>query len=172
MTKPNGKTNKSENHETKSEKSDSGHLLQIGETLQTAIVGVLDGSSTIFRSVLGTFKDSTVFAIRSLREVSDEAGKSIKSSTLGTIEGTHEVSVKALSAIGKTLVDLSQCAYDTSAKVGSIAKNACLNTIRGTAEVSEELFGKIKSGALKVIPFDRFSKKKIVGGPSENVENN
>ena len=144
-------------------KNESGFLIQIGETLQTAIVGILDGSSTIFRTVLGTFKDSLVFTIRSTKEVSDELGKSVKSSTLGTIEGTHEVSTKAAQTIGKTIVDLSQCTYDTGAKVGNIAKAAALNTIKGTSEVTEELFGKIKSGVGGVIPFDkiRLGKRKI-----------
>lgn len=155
MTKQNGNTS-----------NESGSLLQIGEILQTVIVGILDGSSTIFRSVLGTFKDSAVFAIRSGREVSDELGKSLKSSTLGTIEGTHEVTVKAANAFGKIVVDLSQCSYDTGSKVGNIAKSAALNTIRGAAEVSNELLGKIKSGVGVVIPLEkiRFGKK--------NVENN
>ena len=147
-----------------SQTSETGFLLQIGETLQTAIVGILDGSSTIFRSVFGTFKDSTVFAIRSTKEVSDEFGKSLKSSALGTIEGTYEVSVKAANVFGRTVVDLSQCVYDTSAKVGNITKSLALNTIRGTAEVGQELFGKIKSGVGGVIPFDRLQlgKKKVV----------
>ena len=155
-------------------KNETGFLLQIGETLQTAIVGVLDGSSTIFRSVFGTFKDSAVFAIRSTKEVSDEVGKSMKSSALGTIEGTHEVSVKAANALGKLIVDLSQCTYDTGAKVGNIAKSAALNTIRGTAEIGEELFGKIKSSVGGVINLDkaRLGKKKIVNGPPTDVENN
>ena len=154
--------------------SEVGFLVQIGETLQTAIVGVLDGSSTIFRSVFGTFKDSTVFAIRSSREVADELGKSIKGCTLGTIEGTHEISVKAAHTFSKTIVDLSQCTYDTSAKVGNILKNASLNTIRGTAEVTNELFGKIKSGVGGVIPFERLKigKKKVVNGPVGELENN
>ena len=143
--------------------NESGFLLQLGETLQTAIVGVLDGSSTIFRSVLGTVKDSAVFAIRSSKEVSDELGKSVKSSTLGTIEGTHEISVKSAHTFGKIVVDLSQCTYDTGAKVGNIAKSAALNSIRGTAEVTHELLGKIKSGVGEVIPMDkiRFGKKKV-----------
>ena len=163
MTKTNGKSI-----------NETGFLVQMGETLQTAIVGVLDGSSTIFRSILGTFKDSAVFAIRSAREVSDEAGKSLKSCTLGTIEGTHEVSVKAANALGKTVVDLSQCTYDTGAKVGGIAKNAALNSIRGVSEVGEELFGKIRSGVGSVIPFERIrlGKKKIVNAQAENLENN
>ena len=162
MTKSNGTTN------------ETGFLLQIGETLQTAIVGVLDGTSTIFRSVLGTFKDSAVFTVRSVKEVSDEIGKSVKSSTLGTIEGTHEISTKAAHALGKTIVDLSQCTYDTGAKVGNIAKSAALNTIRGTAEIGNELFGKIKSGVGGVINIDtiKFGKKKIVNAPSETTENN
>ena len=163
MTKNNGQTISNE----------QGSLLQIGETLQSVIVGILDGSSTIFRSVLGTFKDSAVFAIRSAKEVSDEAGKSIKSSTLGTIEGTNEITVKAANALGKIVVDLSQCTYDTGGKVGKIAKSAALNTIRGTAEVAEELCGKIKSGVGGVINLDRvrFGKKKIVNAPGE-IENN
>lgn len=152
MTKPNGNTT-----------SEQGSLLQIGETLQTAIVGVLDGSSTVFRSILGTFKDSTIFAIRSGREVSDELGKSFRSCALGTIDGSREITVKAASTFGKTAIDLTQCAYDTSAKIGNITKSACLNTIRGTAEVTEELFGKIKSGVGSVISFDkiRLERKKI-----------
>ena len=162
MTKNNGQTISNE----------QGSLLQIGETLQSVIVGILDGSSTIFRSVLGTFKDSAVFAIRSAKEVSDEAGKSIKSSTLGTIEGTNEITVKAANALGKIVVDLSQCTYDTGGKVGKIAKSAALNTIRGTAEVAEELCGKIKSGVGGVINLDRVRLgKKIVNAPGE-VENN
>lgn len=161
MSKTNGTTS-----------NESGSLVQIGETLQTVIVGILDGSSTIFRSVLGTFKDSAVFAIRSGREVSDELGKSLKSSTLGTIEGTNEITVKAANAFGKIVVDLSQCSYDTTAKVGNIAKSAALNAIRGTAEVAEELCGKIKSG-VSIISLDkfRFGKKKIVNAPTE-TENN
>ena len=142
--------------------NESGFLLQLGETLQTAIVGVLDGSSTIFRSVLGTFKDSAIFAIRSTKEVSDELGQSVKSSTLGTLEGTHEISVKSAHTFGKIVVDLSQCTYDTGAKVGNITKNAALNSIRGTAEVAHELLGKIKSGVGEVIDMDkiRFGRKK------------
>ena len=171
MTKANGKSLKAESTEQKNE---PGSLLQIGETLQTVIVGVLDGTSTIFRSVLGTFKDSAVFAIRSTKEVSDEIGKSLKSSILGTIEGTHEVSTKAANTFGKTLVDLSQCTYNTGAKVGNITKAAALNTIQGTAEITEELFGKIKSGVGSVINLDRIrlDKKKVINGPSEPVENN
>ncbi|MBI3589777.1 MAG: hypothetical protein HY094_00140 [Candidatus Melainabacteria bacterium] len=163
MTKTNGKT-----------LNETGFLLQAGETLQTAIVGVLDGSSTIFRSIFGTLKDSAVFAIRSTKEVTDEMGRSVKSSTLGTIEGTHEVSVKAANTLGKAIVDLSQCAYNTGAKVGDIAKTAALNTIRGTAEIGEELFGKIKSSVGGVINLEkvRLGKKKIVNGPGENIENN
>lgn len=176
MTKANGKTVKSESsEELNNENPEAGFLLQIGETLQTAIISVLDGSSTILRSVIGTFKDSAVFAVRSTREVTDEVGKSLKSSTLNTIEGSHEVTVKAANTFGKTLVDLSQCLYDTGSKVGTIAKSAALNTIRGTAEVGEELFGKIKSGVGGVIPLDRirFGRKKIVGGGSiEAPENN
>ena len=155
-------------------KNEQGSLPQIGETLQTAIVGVLDGTSTIFRSVLGTFKDSTVFAIRSTKEVSDEVGKSLKSRILGTIEGTHEVSTKAANTFGKTVVDLTQCTYNTGARIGDIAKTAALNTIRGTAEVTEELFGKIKSGVGGVINLEsiRLGKKKIVNGPVSDVEKN
>ena len=173
MTKSNGKTTKTEDQEVKSEKSESGALLQIGDTLQLLIVGLLDGTSTIFRSVFGTVKDSAVFAIRSSKEVSDEFGKSLKTCILGTIEGTHEVSVKAADTFGKTLVDLSQCAYDTGAKVGNIAKTACLNAIKGTSEVIEELFGRIRSG-VSVIPFERFrlGKKKVVNAGTENLENN
>lgn len=156
MTKGNGKSSKNGNIDLKSEKAETGPLLQMGETIQQAIVSILDGSSTIFRSVFGTFKDSTVFAIRSTREVSDEFGKSLKGCILGTIEGTHEVSTKAASSFGKTFVDLSQCAYDTGSKVGNVAKSAALNTIRGSAEVLEELFGKIKSGAFGVIPLEKF----------------
>ena len=161
MTKSNGKTTKTEDQEVKSEKNDSGALLQIGDTLQLLIVGLLDGTSTIFRSVFGTVKDSAVFAIRSSKEVSDEFGKSLKTCILGTIEGTHEVSVKGANTFGKAVVDLTQCTFDTSSKVGNITKSAAINSIRGTAEVLEELFGKIKSG-VSVIPFDRFrlSKKK------------
>ena len=189
--------------------NEPGFLIQLGETLQGAIVGVLDGTSTIFRSVVGTFKDSVVFAIRSTKEVSDEAGgavtssikktieetrniscegtkvtfgflgevgRNFKTSTIGTIEGTHEVSVKAANTFGKTVVDLSQCAYDVSAKVGNIAKTAALNTIRGTAEIGEELFGKIKSGALGVINIEglRLGKKKVttVSPSPEEVQSN
>ena len=171
MTKTDGKDGK--NRKNGKTTNETGFLLQLGETLQTAIVGVLDGSSTIFRSVLGTFKDSAVFTIRSGREVCDELGKSLKSTTLGTIEGTHEVSVKAANIFGKTIVDLSQCTYDTGAKVGNIIKASALNTIRGAAEVSNELVGKIKSGVGGVINLDkvRFGKKKIVNAPNE-VENN
>lgn len=153
--------------------NESGFLLQLGETLQTAIVGVLDGSSTIFRSVLGTFKDSAVFAIRSTKEVSDELGNSVKSSALGTIEGTHEISVKSAHTAGKMVVDLSQCTYDTGVKVGNIAKSAALNSIRGTAEVANELLGKIKSGVGGVIDMDkiRLLGKKTVNS-SEKIENN
>ena len=163
MTKTNGNV-----------KNESGSLVQIGETLQTAIVGILDGTSTIFRSIIGTFKDSTVFAIRSTKEITDEIGESIKSSTLGAIEGTHEVSVKSANTLGKAVVDLSQCTYDTSAKVGNIAKSAALNTIKGTSEVCEELFGKIKSGVGSVINLEkvRFGKKSVVNGPTSDFENN
>ncbi len=174
MTKTNGKF-KTEKQEVKDEKKDEqGSLLQIGEALQIAIVAVLDGTSTIFRSVLGTFKDSAIFAIRSTKEVSDEFGSSLKSSTLNTIDGSREISVKAANTFGKTLVDLTQCTYDTSAKVGSITKEAALNTIRGSSEVVEELFGKIKSGVGSVIQLDKFrlGKKKAVNAPIENVENN
>ncbi len=173
MTKHNGKTNKQENIEASPEKNEQGYLLQTGETLQQVIVGILDGTSTILRSIVGTFKDSAVFTVRSTREVTDEIGKSIKSGTLGTIEGTHEISTKAANAFGKTLVDLSQCAYNTGSKVGDITKTACLNTIRGTSEVIEELFGKIKSG-VSIIPFERFrlGKKKVVNASPENTENN
>lgn len=166
--KANGKS-KAEHAEHKVEKNEMGTLLQVGETLQTAIVCVLDGTSTIFRSVVGTFKDSSVFAIRAGKEVSDEFGKSLKGATLGTIEGTHEVSVKAANTLGRTVVDLAQCTYDVSSKVGSITKNAALNTIRGTAEISNELVGKIRSGVGGVIPLDRirFGKKKVVNAPSE-----
>ena len=152
--------------------SEAGFLLQIGEMLQTAIVGILDGSSTIFRTVFGTIKDTAVFVIRSTKEVSDEIGKSLKSCTLGTIEGTHEVSIKAANTFGKTILDLSQCTYDTGAKVGNIVKSAALNTIRGTAEVSNELLGKIKSSVDGVISFDRLQlgKKKVVNVSTE-VEN-
>lgn len=162
MAQGNGKTTKCD---------ETGPVLQIGETIQQAIVSVLDGSSTIFRTVFGTFKDTAVFAIRSTREVSDEFGKSIKGCLLGTIDGTHEVSIKAVTTFGKTIVDLSQCTYDTSSKVGNIAKAAALNTIRGTAEVAEELFGKIKSGVSGVIPLDRIrlGKKVEVVGSSESV---
>ena len=171
MTKSNGKTNKSEiRDEKKEEKDEQGSLMQMGETLQTAIVSVLDGTSTIFRSVLGTIKDSTIFAIRSTKEVSDEFGSNLKSSTLNTIDGSREVSVKAVSTFGKTLVDLSQCAYDTGAKVGNITKTAALSAIRGSSEVVEELFGKIKSGVGSVIPMDklRFGRKKIVNSSVDN----
>ena len=174
MTKNNGKSVKSESSEQKVDKNETGSLLQIGETLQTAIIGVLDGSSTIFRATAGTFKDSAVFAIRSVKEVSDEFGRSMKSSILGTIDGSREVSTKAAGTFGKTVVDLTQCTYDTSSKVGCIAKGAALNTIKGTAEVLEELFGKIKSGVGGVIFLDkfRFGKKKAVGEKPENIENN
>ncbi len=176
MTKVNGKTVKSESsEELKNENPEAGFLLQFGEIIQTAIVSVLDGSSTVFRSVIGTVKDSAIFVVRSTKEVTDEVGKNFKSSTLNTIEGSHEVTVKAANTFGKTLVDLSQCLYDTGSKVGTIAKSAALNTIRGTAEVGEELFGKIKSGVGGVIPLDRirFGRKKIVGGGSvEAPENN
>ena len=175
MTKTNGKQNKVEKLEAKDEKKDEqGSLVQIGETLQTAIVAVLDGTSTIFRSVFGTFKDSAIFAIRSTKEVSDEFGSNLKSSTLNTIDGSREVSVKAASTFGKTVVDLTQCAYDTGAKVGSIAKEASLNTIRGSSEVVEELFGKIKSGVGSVISLDRIrlGRKQIVNSSVENIENN
>lgn len=202
----------SSSNEIKHEGSRSGFLLQIGETVQTAIVSVLDGSSTIFRSIIGTFKDSTVFVVRSTKEVSDEVGnalsssikntievaknvstegtkvtfgfvnnvgENLKSSTLNTIEGSHEITTKAANTFGKTLVDLSQCTYDTGSKIGTVAKSAALNTIRGVAEVGEELFGKIKSGALGVIPLDkfRFTKKKpteqpVIETPIDKVENN
>lgn len=166
--KANGKS-KAEQAEHKIEKQEIGTLLQVGETLQTAIVSVLDGTSTIFRSVVGTFKDSSVFAIRAGKEVCDEFGKSLKGVTLGTIEGTHEVSIKAANTLGKTVVDLAQCTYDVSSKVGGITKNAALNTIRGTAEISNELLGKLRSGMGGVIPLDRirFGKKKVVNAQTE-----
>ena len=178
MTKSNGrniKIERVEKQEIKDErKEDQGTLLQMGETLQTAIVSILDGTSTIFRSVLGTFKDSAIFAIRSTKEVSDEFGSSLKSSTLNTIDGSREVSVKVVGTFGKTLIDLSQCAYDTGAKVGNITKTAALSAIRGSSEVVEELFGKIKSGVGSVIPIDRlrFGRKKIVNSSIEDLENN
>ena len=178
MTKSNGRNIKIERIEEQKmkdeNKDEQGSLLQMGETLQTAIVSVLDGTSTIFRSVFGTFKDSAIFAIRSTKEVSDEFGSNLKSSTLNTIDGSREISVKAAITFGKTLVDLSQCAYDTSTKVGSIAKEAALNTIRGSSEVVEELCGKIKSGVGGVIPMDRirFGRKKIVNSSIEDLENN
>lgn len=105
--------------------NETGFLLQIGEILQSAIVGALDGSSTIFRSIVGTFKDSTVFAIRSLKEVSDEAGGAVTSSVKKTIEETRNISAQG-----------TKVTFGFINEVGQNLKSTTLGTIDGTREVS------------------------------------
>ncbi len=108
-----------------STKQETGFLIQAGETLQTAIVGVLDGSSTIFRSILGTFKDSTVFAIRSTKEVSNEIGGVVTDSIKKTIDETKNISIEG-TKVGFGFIN----------EVGKNLKSSTLNTIEGTQEVS------------------------------------
>lgn len=119
MTKSNGNT-----------KIESGFLIQLGETLQTAIVGVLDGTSTVFRSVLGTFKDSTVFAIRSGREVTGELSSAVTDSIKRTIEETRSISIEG-----------TKVTFGFVNELGKNLKTTTLNTIESSHEVSTKAAG-------------------------------
>ena len=113
------------NKDTKNTNNEPGFAVQIGETLQGAIISVLDGSSTIFRSVLGTFKDSAVFAIRSKKEVSNEFGSAVTDSIKKTIGETKEISIES-TKVGFGFVN----------EIGKNLKSSTLGTIEGTHEVS------------------------------------
>lgn len=104
---------------------EGGSLVQIGETIQNVIVGVLDSSSTVFRSIVGTFKDSFVFTIKSCKEISDEAGAAIVTSIKNTIEETKNISQEG-----------TRTAFGLANEIGKNLKSSTIGTIEGTHEVS------------------------------------
>ena len=141
---------------------DSGFVVQIGETLQTVIVGVLDGSSTIFRAVIGTFKDSTIFAIKSTKEVSDEVNSAITDSVKKTIEETKNISSEStkltfgfLFDVGKNLKTTTLESIDGAHEVSTKAANTFGKTLVDLSQCVYDTGAKIgsiaKTGALNAI---------------------
>lgn len=116
------------------ELNEQGTAIQIGETLQQAIVGVMDGSSTIFRSVIGAAKDSAIFAIRSGKEVTHEAADAVFSTLKKGIEETRDISIEG-----------TKVAFGFINELGKNLKSSTIGTIDGVHEVcikSAETAGK------------------------------
>ncbi len=114
--------------------NEQGSAVQLGETIQQAIVGVMDGSSTIFRSVIGAMKDSAIFAIRSGKEVTHEATDAVFSTLKKGVDESKNVSVEGTRMI-----------FGFINEVGKNFKNTTLGTIDGVHEVcvkSAETAGK------------------------------
>lgn len=103
---------------------EQGSAVQIGETIQHAIVGVMDGSSTIFRSVIGTIKDSSIFAIRSGKEVTHEAADAIFSTIKKGIEETKNISIEG-----------TKVAFGFANELGKNLKSSIIGTVEGSHEV-------------------------------------
>jgi|GEM_PF-2357750 len=103
---------------------DQGSAVQIGETIQHAMVGVMDGSSTIFRSMIGTIKDSSIFAIRSGKEVTHEAADAIFSTLKKGIEETRNVSIES-----------TKVAFAFANELGRNLKSSIIGTVEGSHEV-------------------------------------
>lgn len=104
--------------------NEQGSAIQIGETLQQAIVGVLDGSSNIFRSAIGTVKDSAIFAIRSGKEVTHEAADAVFSTLKKGIEETRNISIEG-----------TKVAFGFANEFGKNLKSSIIGTIEGSHEV-------------------------------------
>ena len=130
--------------------NEQGFVLQLGETLQTAIVGVLDGSSTIFRSIIGTLKDSTVFTIRSSKEVSDELGGALSSTLKNTIEETRSITAEGtkvtfsfVNEVGKNLKDTTLGALEGGHEVSVKAANTTGKTIVDLTQCGYDVSAKV-----------------------------